>query len=215
MRNNIFVATDDCFDDINTIISSAQNSADYIEDQSSTLFPFQLSNINVLAGAIHRYSIVESGLSSLYYHFNINDKEEINFGLRLMGSMLPTVGFTQEIKFVLDVGDRMFLVTPRDVSQTYQYYIEKYKESQNILVRRNIALRRRMFGLNNIEDTLTENEITTAIDAAFNVSDALFSTFEASNERYDFDTSFYINGVPDTNGTSKYVCRYLTIKEEE
>lgn len=193
MRINAFVTFDPIFQELNDILEH-QSVADIIEDQTEGLYSFPLQNINVISGKIYAASIQEGQLISITNTlFDTNGKEEVNYGVRIIGNRLtPNSRIIEAFKDQLPSGSRLFLIKKQDMNSVVQHYISEYNQLTGSTNRKEIAKRRRLYC--EPHEILSEEQITDAIYNTLNVIDAYFSNIGASTND-DFDLTTYLTGT--------------------
>jgi hypothetical protein len=196
MRINAFVSFDPLFSEINTVLEHP-STADIVEDKNGELFEFPYQNINVISGRTYRSSIESGSLLTLVSNmFDSINKDEVNFGVRMMNGLAPTSRLISAFANKLPSGSRLFLIKKQDISSTIQYYQELYDTLTASTARQDQMRRKVLFCLPG--DTLTHQQISDSIYETSNYVDAYFSTINASNFNV-FKQSDYISGSSETN----------------
>ena len=197
MRINAFVSFDPLFSEINTVLEHP-STADIVEDKSGELFEFlTCQNINVISGRTYRSSIENGSLLTLVSNmFDSSNKDEVNFGVRMMNGLAPTSRFISAFANNLPSGSRLYLIKKQDLSLVVQYYQELYDTLTSSTASRDKMRRKVLFCLPG--DTLTHQQISDSIYETFNYVDAYFSTLNASSVA-EFKQSDYISGSSETN----------------
>lgn len=192
MRINAFVTFDPIFQELNSVLEHP-SVADIVEDQTNGLYAFPLQNINVISGKLYATSIEAGQLLTLTNTlFNVNGKDEVNYGLRIMSNRLtPTTRLIEAFKTQLPSGSRLYLIKKQDMSAVIQHYIDEYNSLIGSIDRKDIAKLKRLY----CEPTelLTSQQITDAVYSTLNFVDTYFSSIGASVND-DFNLESYLTG---------------------
>jgi hypothetical protein len=201
MRINAFVTFDPIFQELNGVLEHP-SVANIIEDQTDSLYSFPLENINVISGKIYAPAIQEGQLVSITNTlFDVTGKDEINYGVRIIGNRLtPNSRIIEAFKDQFPSGSRLFLIKKEDMSGVIQHYVNEYTALTGSTNRKDIAKRRRLYC--EPHETLTSQQIEDAMYETLNFVDTYFSSISASIND-NFDQTAYLTGTTTQTTTLK------------
>jgi hypothetical protein len=159
-----------------------------------------------LTARLYGQSIESGQLSEITESlFQTAGKNEVNYGLRIMNNGLAPTKIITVFKETMPAGSRLFLVKKSDMSSVVQYHQDEYTALTGSLDRKDIAKRNRLYC--GPLETLTNENISTAVYNTLNFVDTYFSSINATPYT-NFDRDLYLNGSATT--VSGLVCRVYT-----
>ena len=196
MRINAFVSFDPLFSEVNTVLEHP-STADIVEDKTGELFQLSYQNINVISGRTYRSSIESGALPTMVENmFDTTEKNEVNFGVRIMNGLTPTSRLISAFKNNLPSGSRFYFIKKQDLSGVIEYYQNLYDTLSSSTFRQDQMRKKVLFCLSS--ESVTHQQISDAIYETANYVDAYFSTLNASSVT-EFKQSDYISGGLETN----------------
>mgnify|MGYP003650272844 CR=1 FL=1 len=194
MRINAFVTFDNIFQELNDILEHP-SVANNKEDHSRFLLQ-NLQNIS-FPGKLYKSSIESGGLPTLVQHmFNTDEKNEVNFGLRIMNELLPNLSLINAFNSNLPSGSRFYFIKKQNLNSIVEYHQNIYDVLTASTARSDQMRRKVLFC--SPTDTVTHQQISDAVYEVANYVDAYFSTLNASSVA-EFKQSDYISGGSETN----------------
>jgi len=178
MQVNVFISSEHCFPEINTILST-QNVYPCLDEDGSAIPELNSSNILVINGPFLRSEFKSDKAFNdiVSPHFNMEtERDYLNLGVRFLGRQLSTAD--DIFSSVLDKcpsGTKFFLVKHDDNSSCIDYLVETYNSLKNSQLRYKEDRIIRRFG----EDITNDNVrsiVSTAFENAWNTFNIDFST---------------------------------------
>jgi len=195
MRINAFVTFDNIFQELNDILEHP-SVANNKEDQSRFLLQ-NLQNINVFHGKLYKSSVESGALSTLVQHmFNTDEKNEVNFGLRIMNELAPNLSLIKAFNSNLPSGSRFYFIKKQNLNSIVEYHQNFYDTLTASATHTDQMRRKILFCSPTV--TVTHQQISDAIYETADYVDAYFSALNASSVA-EFKQSDYISGSSETN----------------
>jgi len=212
-RLNFYVAFDNVYDEIDTLISGQNTRIPRADNREMPVWDFShLENMRIYPGRNLNQSLNLLGVFPMEYittaFVDDETKPEVNFILRLLSSNLNFNQLSMRAVFNnCPIGTRFFLVNPIDKNPVYAYYTDLYNSISSSDDIDSVTFRRksRLFG----SLSYSESDIIEAIDGAYNRADNFFTANESGQLGF-FTADTYQND--NINQSSNLNCRLL-IKE--
>jgi len=211
MRINAFITWEPVFQTLDTVCAGTTTALNKESNASSFFIDSELNYINVFSFVVKGSSINSSLdlLTDVEESFNIIDKDEVCYGLRLVTNQLT---FTEPLfnlfKNYLPTGSRLILFKPKDMTPIVQWYKDYYDLLTAEFKTDRTAARNRKRLFCDSGSVLSHSQIETSLTAAQNEIEAEFSILGSSNYQ-NFDNSTLLSGTIPAE--SLYEARIISI----
>ncbi len=210
MRINAFITWEPVFPALDTVCAGSTTALNTESNASNFYLNAQFDYINLFSfiakGNIHSSLDL---LTDVEDSFNITDKDEVCYGLRLLNNKLT---FTQPLfdtfKTYLPAGSRLILFKPKDMTPVVQWYKDYYDSLTAVYKTDREAARKRNRLFCDHATVLTHLQIESSLAAVKNEVEAEFSVLGSSTYQ-NFDNTTLLSGTIPTE--SLYEARIVVI----